>query len=290
MPAQGGRLASIIQDLQVAGTWDVPALDLVPYLVVRLPDWPDDRALVIEDASGMAYAAFAANAGQIEVRSAAAQRDPIRIQRTLVGGKRGLSHYNTVVRGRPVAVEADGDCLFRAILAARDHRAPPDISPADIDRLRGALADYVDRHPEDVTTLMQDIGMDGPPAGAGSTGGAISGAGPASAPPSGAPERPVRPVAAIAPGILPSPGSHSAGSTRRAAEDASAQQGKRARRAPSPAVELVKREAGTHQPFELHPVIDNNLPILRDPQDVTRSLLAEAEKPIAQIAVTNWGG
>lgn len=52
----------------------------------------------------------------------------------------------------------------------------------------------------------------------------------------------------------------------------------------------VKREAGTHQPFELHPVIDNNLPILRDPQDVTRSLLAEAEKPIAQIAVTNRGG
>lgn len=55
---------------------------------------------------------------------------------------------------------------------------------------------------------------------------------------------------------------------------------------------VVKFESGHRDDIGhiIRPPVNNHLRVLQDPQDITRSLLAEAEKPADQITVTHWGG
>lgn len=139
-------------DWIVFKNWNSEAGDMAPQLLTRLPRWPAGRRLEVHDADGAVYAF--GNTGEWQT--------PVRVWRE-------HHHYSALVDGRLLAVPADGDCLFHAIVTAMGAKdayalAGVDAGPggngaelgeAEMRRLavhmRLALADHVRDNPGEVS-------------------------------------------------------------------------------------------------------------------------------------------
>jgi hypothetical protein len=151
------RLASLVTQLR-GTTWDGDAIDLAVSLLVRLPEWPRNRILIIEDeARALSNAllppgnrCFAQSGGACHGERIRQSLPPemvdnaIRVQRVLL--KEGVEHFNAIVDGQVRRVARDGDCFFRSALASTLQVQPCNISQSDVMRLRNQLADYLQKH------------------------------------------------------------------------------------------------------------------------------------------------
>ena len=132
--------------IRTAGSWDNDYGDLVPYIVTRLPSWPQNRSLLVIDqvAAGQSRSIrFTPGADEVFYPGSA---HPNAASTDVVLRRTGGNHYSLMLDDLIVEVAADGDCLFNALAIGLNQGRPQ--ATFTMQGLRNAVGDYIDQHPE----------------------------------------------------------------------------------------------------------------------------------------------
>ncbi|MGV3344382.1 C2H2-type zinc finger protein [Enterobacteriaceae bacterium LUAb1] len=144
--------SQLIQGLRIPGQWNGIHGDIVPMLLVRLPNWPLQRGLHIENHTPLSVLNIPVTApGSHNVT------DFIHLQ------QQG-NHYFLWQNAQWHSMPKDGDCFYHAVLNGLHPRVRqrllgvleplPFVTHNDIALLRQLLADYVQQHPAEVEGLF----------------------------------------------------------------------------------------------------------------------------------------
>lgn len=139
-------LSRVSDSIRMSGSWDNQIMDLVPAIMPRLPNWPQNRSLMIRDEiSASHYWSVRYTPGQPE--SIYPMRyHPDEASSDIVLSRTAQNHYTLILDDRVVDIPADGDCFFNAVAQGlNEGQAQGTFS---IQGLRNAAADYIEQHPE----------------------------------------------------------------------------------------------------------------------------------------------
>jgi hypothetical protein len=142
----------MIAVLEQPGQWDFLLMDIVPELVPRIPNWPQNRGLVIMDVRPGRLPStlrFSRQAGPERLSSSPDDATDVVVRRS------SDSHYDLIQAGRVIQIRSLGDCFFSAVtlgLAELEGRVV--FSPTE---LRLASARYIRQNLESFRHLeVQD--------------------------------------------------------------------------------------------------------------------------------------
>lgn len=144
-PVTQSRAASRL--VRTPTNWDTEIMDLVPALITRLPNWPQNRSLlIIEQTLERQDWSIRFTPGQTEVVFPAIDH-PLRSGTDIVLRRIRENHYNLVLsEGNEIEFAPNGDCFFNAI--ARGLNEGQAQQSFSMQGLRNASANYIDQHPE----------------------------------------------------------------------------------------------------------------------------------------------
>ncbi len=138
------NLDRMIHNIRTSGIWNEEGGDIAPFAMMSMLQ----RPLLILDAKHSDHDQL--------LRTADMSRQlPIILTRSCYESGSGFAHYTAVApiafRGgwETVSIKHDGDCFYRALIAARDRRKDKDISSTEVQALRQQLADYIAAHRAD---------------------------------------------------------------------------------------------------------------------------------------------
>lgn len=138
------NLDRMIRNIRTSGIWNEEGGDIAPFAMMSMLR----RPLLILDAKHSDHDRL--------LRTADMSRQlPIILSRSCYASGSGFAHYAAVApipfRGgwKTVSIRHDGDCFYRALIAARDQRQDKDISSTEVQTLRQQLADYIAAHRAD---------------------------------------------------------------------------------------------------------------------------------------------
>ena len=132
------NLDRMIRNIRSSGVWNEGGGDIAPFAMMCMLQ----RPLLIFDAKHSAHDPLLRTekmSGQL----------PIILERSRYANGSEYAHYAAVTpiafRGgwKAVPIRHDGDCFYRALIAARDRRQDKDIESAEVQTLRQQLADYI---------------------------------------------------------------------------------------------------------------------------------------------------
>lgn len=140
-------LRAVSDLIRTPNQWDVEIMDLVPSVITRLPNWPQNRSLlIIDQRRGHQDWSVRFTPGQDEV-GYPMRTHPLRSSTDVVLVRTGENHYTLMLdQDHEVLFPADGNCFFNAV--ARGLNEGPVQRRFTMQRLRNDIADYIDQHPE----------------------------------------------------------------------------------------------------------------------------------------------
>lgn len=152
-PAQPGpskkptlSVSAVSNSIRTPGSWNNRIIDLVPSIMTRLAIWPQNRSLlIIDEISAQRAWSVRFTPGQHETIYPVAEH-PDRADTDVVLRRTGHDHYSLLLGERVVDIDADGDCLFKALAAGLNEGQAQETFT--MQGLRDAAADHVDLHPE----------------------------------------------------------------------------------------------------------------------------------------------
>lgn len=113
----GQTLEDMIAVLEQPGQWDFLLMDIVPELVPRIPNWPQNRGLVIMDIRPGRLPStlrFSRQAGPERLSSSPDYATDVVVRRS------SDSHYDLIQAGRVIPIRSLGDCFFSAVTQGLD--------------------------------------------------------------------------------------------------------------------------------------------------------------------------
>jgi len=139
-------LSTVAASIRTPGTWNTQVMDLVPSIMTRLASWPQNRSLLIIDELAPERAwSVRYSPGQHETIFPM-DSHPDRTETDVVLRRTAQDHYSVVLGEEVVAIPADGDCFFNAMMRGlNEGQAQETFS---MQGLRNEVADYIDRHPQ----------------------------------------------------------------------------------------------------------------------------------------------
>ncbi|MCJ8205762.1 OTU domain-containing protein [Pseudomonas sp. RGM2987] len=140
-------LRAVSDLIRTPNQWDVEIMDLVPSIITRLPNWPQNRSLlIIDQRRGHQDWSVRFTPGQDET-GYPMRSHPLRASTDVVLVRTGENHYTLMLdESNEVLFPADGNCFFNAV--ARGLNEGPVQRRFTMQRLRNEIADYIDQHPE----------------------------------------------------------------------------------------------------------------------------------------------
>lgn len=154
-------LRSSAREIRRPRTWARLGGELTVRAVTRLPGWPPGRALSIEYLDGHEAERYG---------DATSASPPIRVRYNMsrdnasqpkVSQPRG-THYDAIVRGKVLGVDADGDCFFASVLAGMDAQERVALlgtttanSKEQIRALRARVADHIESIARSPSTIPE---------------------------------------------------------------------------------------------------------------------------------------
>lgn len=137
-----------INALRRRGVWNTPAADLVAPTLTRLPGWPRGRRLVIYDVVLDSVVRFDGEEDPVHGNEGIdVENDVILIYNNGHYDAGAVEQVDDSLEFRVAAqMQADGDCLFHAVLHGLPELLPAAEVARNVRRLRGHVADYMSQH------------------------------------------------------------------------------------------------------------------------------------------------
>lgn len=137
---------ALCEQIRRPRTWNNDIMDLVPPLVTRLPNWPQNRSLlIIDEIAPDHHWSVRFTPGQAETIYPSGLH-PNRASTDIVLRRSDQNHYDLLLGSRVRRFAADGDCFFNAVAAGlNEGRAGQTFS---MQGLRNAVATFIEQNPQ----------------------------------------------------------------------------------------------------------------------------------------------
>jgi len=138
--------AVLSTQIRTPGTWNNQLMDLIPSIMTRLANWPQNRSLlIINEQSPEHLWSVRFTPGQDETIYPLGSH-PDRTDTDVVLSRQTQDHYSLVLGEEIVEIPSDGDCFFNAV--SRGLNAGLARDTFSMQGLRNEVAGYIDRHPQ----------------------------------------------------------------------------------------------------------------------------------------------
>ncbi|WP_243458963.1 OTU domain-containing protein [Pseudomonas sp. OA65] len=134
------------EQIRRPGTWNNDIMDLVPPLVTRLPNWPQNRSLlIIDEIAPDHHWSVRFTPGQAETIYPSGLH-PNRASTDIVLRRRDQNHYDLLLGSSVRPFAGDGDCFFNAVVAGLNEGQTA--QAFSMQGLRNSVATYIEQNPE----------------------------------------------------------------------------------------------------------------------------------------------